>query len=186
MKLKQGLLILSSALLVMLSANSHAGRQGVNAYYGLGAGVLSTSGFDVSATGTITFGLEEDGWAVEAVGIRSMEAGTDDPQTDYSIQGVDIGLGYRTIEKNHRYYIFKYSKTDVDITLKETIANVTTSDTLASNGKSYSFGMGFRMSRENKLEVSYTYHSNEDIDDPIHFVNVSYLWGGAPYQGGDF
>lgn len=188
MKLKQSLLILFSLFTVLLSANSHAGRQGVNGYYGLGLGVFTTKYVDPAATGAVILGVEEDGWALEAVALASVETGTDDPETDYSIRGVDIGLGYRTIEKNNRYYLMKFSKTDIDFKDKETdsVTSITTSTTTETSGNSYTIGMGFRMARDARMEINYTFHSNDDLSDPAHLLSVSYLWGGAPYHGNSF
>ncbi len=182
MKLKQNLLTITTIFMLALSANSQAGRQGINAYYGFGFGALSITDHDVAGTGNLMFGLEEDGWAIEAVGLASVEAGTDlIGAPDYSIRGVDVGLAYRSIEKNNSYYIFKYSKTDVDATYK--LASFST--TYETSGNSITLGMGFRVSRENRLEVSYSYHNNDDYNDPIHLINATYLWGGAPYTGRD-
>jgi len=186
MKLKHSWLLTASTLVVFLSANSHAGREGVNAYYGLGAGAASIKNVDPAPTGQIVIGIEEDGWALEAIGFSSTEVGSDDPETDISISGTDIGLAYRTIEKNERYYKFKFSKIDLDLEAKETIASVTTTTTTATTGNAYTIGMGFRTSRENRVEVDYTFHNNDDISDSVHFLTLKYLWGGAPYHGTSF
>ena len=186
MKLKHSLLLTASTLFIFLSANSHAGREGVNAYYGLGLAATSIKYVDPAPTGQIIVGVEEDGWALEAIGYGSTEVGSDDPETDFSISGKDIGLAFRTIEKNERYYKFKYSITDLDLKDKETIASVTTTTTTATSGKSYTIGMGFRTSRVNRVEVDYTYHNSDDISDAVHFISLKYLWGGAPYHGTSF
>lgn len=186
MKLKHSLLLTVSTLFIFLSANSHAGREGVNAYYGLGLGVSSLKTVDPAATGEIIIGIEEDGWALEGIAFSGTDAATDDPETDVSISGKEIGLAFRSIERNERYYKFKVSKTDLDIDNKETIAGVTTTTTALTEGKSYTVGMGFRMNREARLEVDYTYHNNDELADAVHFVTLRYLWGGAPYHGSSF
>jgi Outer membrane protein beta-barrel domain len=186
MKLKHSLLLSASTLFIFLSANSHAGREGVNAYYGLGFGAASMKNVDPAPTGQIVLGIEEDGWALEAIGYASTEVGTDNPETDISISGTDIGLAYRSIEKNDRYYKLKFSKTDLDLEDKETIASVTTTTTTATSGKSYTIGMGFRTSRENRVEVDYTLHNSDDLSDNVHLLSLKYLWGGAPYHGTSF
>lgn len=184
MKLKQSLLILVSISMVLLSSYSFAGRQGINLIYGIGLGAVSPPDSDVAAAGSVFFGFIEDGWSLEGTAIKSMEAGTDFPQLDYSIKATDIGIAYRTIESNNSYYKFKISETDVDITSIDTVSN---SDlTTETSGRTYTLGMGWRVSRENRLEVDYSYHSSSDFTDPIHLINVTYLWGGAPYLGKSF
>ncbi len=187
MKLKHTLLTLTSVLLVMLSTSSFAGRSGVNFYYGLGLGGVSTKFYDATATASAIIGFEEDGWMIEGVSFASVEAGTDDPETDYSIRGVDVGLGYRTLEKNKRYYTIKYSKTDLELTEKDTdpVTNITTTFTGDLDANAYSIGMGFRTQREARMEVTYSYVSVDGTSDPIHLISFSYLWGGTPYQGRD-
>jgi len=192
MKLKHSLLLTASTLFIFLSANSHAGREGVNAYYGLGLGAAAPQSidilgyfdldFDPTANMEIILGIEEDGWALEAIASRSIDAGTNLSVLDYNLQTLDLGIGYRTIEKNNRYYKFKYSKTDVDIQLD---ASGTTA-TAETEGNSLSFGMGFRMDREERMEVDITYHDNDATKEPIYFVNLRYIWGGAPYHGTAF
>jgi len=181
MKLKHSLLLTASTLFIFLSANSHAGREGVNAYYGLGLAAASLKNADPAPVGQIVLGVEEDGWALEAIGYSSTEVGTDDPATDISISGTDIGLAFRTIEKNERYYKFKFSKTELDLDEKQTSTTTT-----ATTGKSYTIGMGFRTSRENRVEVDYTFHNSDDLSDSVHFLSLKYLWGGAPYHGTSF
>jgi len=183
MKLKQTLLFTASSLLLLASASSQAGRQGIDFYYGLGLGAAQPADVDVSATAEIILGIEEDGWAIEGIAYNGMEAGTDITNLDYSLSGTELGLAYRSIEKNNRYYKIKFSRADMDF---ETINTVTDASTTAkTSGKSYTIGMGFRMDREARLEVDYTYHNNDDLSDPVHFVNLRYLWGGSPYQGRD-
>lgn len=182
MKLKHSLLLTASTLFIFLSANSHAGREGVNGYYGLGLAAVSMSDADLAPTGELVLGVEEDGWALEAIAFGSTEVATDDPTTDRSISGNEIGLAFRSIEKNEHYYKFKFSKTDLDIDNKDAVSTITTK----TQGKSYTVGMGFRMDREARLEVEYTLHNNDLISDPIHFLTLKYLWGGAPYHGTAF
>lgn len=183
MKLKHSLLITASTLLVLMSASSHAGRTGVNSFYGLGLGAAVLPDADAAPTGEVIIGIEEDGWALEGIAFASTEVGTDVSTVDTSISGKEIGLGYRSIEKNHRYYKFKVSKTDLDIETKTTSGTTTFSNTTTTEGNSYTVGMGFRMDRDARLEVDYVYHNNDDLTDPVHFLMFRYLWGGAPYQG---
>ena len=184
MKLKQSLLLLVSISMVLLSSNSFAGRQGINLIYGIGLGAVSPADSDVAAAGSVFFGFIEDGWSLEGTAIKSTEAGTDIPLFDYSIKATDIGIAYRTVESNNSYFKFKISETDIDVTSINTATNADI--TTETEGRTYTLGMGWRMSRENRLEVDYSYHSSDDFSDPIHMINVSYLWGGAPYLGKDF
>jgi len=114
MKLKQTLLFTASSLLILASASSQAGRQGIDFYYGLGLGAAQPADVDVSAIGEIILGIEEDGWAIEGIAYSGLEAGTDVTNFDYSLSGTEIGLAYRTIEKNNRYYKIKYSRAEMD------------------------------------------------------------------------
>ncbi|HEY9200059.1 MAG TPA: outer membrane beta-barrel protein [Gammaproteobacteria bacterium] len=184
MKLKQTLLFTASSLLILASASSQAGRQGIDFYYGLGLGAAQPTDVDASATGEIILGIEEDGWAIEGIAYNGMDAATDVTNIDYSLSGTEIGLAYRTIEKNDRYYKIKYSRADMDF---ETI-NTTTdnSSTTESSGNSYTVGIGFRMDRDARLELDYSYHNIDALSDPVHFISLRYLWGGSPYQGRNF
>jgi len=182
MKLKHSLLLTASTLLIFLSANSHAGREGVNAYYGLGLAATSITDVDPAPTGQLIIGVEEDGWALEAIGYASTEVATEFSSVDASISGTEIGLAFRTIEKNERYYKFKYSMTDLDIDYISTVSTLT----LETAGTSYTVGMGFRTSRVNRVEVDYTFHNSDDLSDAVHFISLKYLWGGAPYHGTSF
>lgn len=184
MKLKQTLLFTASSLLILASASSQAGRQGIDFYYGLGLGAAQPADVDASVTGEIILGIEEDGWAIEGIAYNGMDAATDVTNIDYSLSGTELGLAYRTIEKSNRYYKIKYSRAEMDF---ETINTATdASITTSGSGNSYTVGIGFRMDREERLELDYTYHNNDDFSDPVHFVNLRYLWGGSPYQGRDF
>lgn len=184
MKLKQTLLFTASSLLILASASSQAGRQGIDFYYGLGLGAAQPADVDASATGEIILGIEEDGWAIEGIAYNGLDAATDVANIDYSLSGTELGLAYRTIEKSNRYYKIKYSRAEMDF---ETINTATdASITTSGSGNSYTVGIGFRMDREARMELDYTYHNNDDFSDPVHFVNLRYLWGGSPYQGRSF
>lgn len=193
MKLKQSLLLILSVAMMLLSANSYAGRQGINFFYGLGLGAISPSDKDLfgpdiagdaAPTGSVVFGFIEDGWSLEGVLFSSLEAGTDLPILDYSLKGSDIGIAFRTIEKNGSYYKIKVSETDLDVTLTNNQTNI--SATVPTTGRTYTVGMGWRTSRENRMELDYSFHSNDDFSDPVHLITLSYLWGGAPYLGKAF
>lgn len=182
MKLKKNLLAITTIFMLAISANSQAGRQGVNVYYGLGAGALAIKDYDIAPTGHIMLGLEEDGWGFEGFLFGSLDAGTDITDVDFSTRGTDVGLAYRSVEKGNHYYLIKYSKTNVDVTY----SGGGFSGTFETSGNSISLGMGFRVSRENRIEATYSFHDNDDFNDPIHIINFTYMWGGAPYMGREF
>ena len=190
MKFKQSLLLILSISAMLLSANSYAGRQGFNFFYGIGGGIVApqSEGLDEDPVAAVSaiIGVEEDGWSLEFTGFQTTE-GSESSFYDYSLNGSDIGISYRSIEKNGKYHKFKISNAKIDYESVETATNVT--DTVEDiRGRSYTFGLGWRVSRENRVEVDYTYHivKDSDFDDVVHFVNISYLWGGAPYLGKDF
>ncbi|RDH81476.1 MAG: hypothetical protein DIZ80_15460 [endosymbiont of Galathealinum brachiosum] len=180
MKFKQNLLLIITTFFMLMSVESQAGRQGISFYYGLGLGAVAPTDFDVSATGDLMFGIEEDGWALELIGYGSVEAGSNNSAVDYSVSGNHIGLAYRTIEKDGQWYKFKVSGTDMDFDLSNT-----TTDTVTS-GNSYTFGWGMRMNREARLEIDYSYYKSDDLADAVHMATVRYFWGGSEYQGSSY
>jgi len=177
MKLKRNLLLASMALLSLTSISSHAGRQGVNFYYGLGIGAILPANSDVTAAGNILFGIEEDGWAFEAIGYASIETGTDDPDVDYSVSGAQYGLAYRTIERNKQWYKFKVSRTDMAFDLKGNLSPAP--NDFDTDGTSYTIGWGMRMDHDARFEVDYDYYDSSDPDGAAHFITARYFWGGA-------
>lgn len=186
MKLKQSLSLLSTVLLAAASADSLAGKQGVSSYYGAGLGLANTKGADTTPSGHLMFGFEEDGWFFEGVAFSTVDAGTDIPTLDYTVSGTDIGLGYRSIEKNGTYYLIKYSSTSVDFKLKETRVLGDAEDDsgkLDESGNTYTLGVGFRAGRDERMEVRYSFNNIDNLSDPIHLLSFSYLWGGAMAQG---
>lgn len=180
MKLKQQLLLVITTFLIFMSVNSQAGRQGINFYYGLGLGAVLPPFSDVTGTGDIMLGIEEDGWSLEGIAYASLEAGTDDPATDYSVSGSHIGLAYRTIEKNNSWFKIKVSATKMTFDY----SNDPVDD--KSDGISYSVGWGIRMSREARMELEYSYYDSDQSKDAVHIATLRYFWGGAEYNGKAF
>jgi len=180
MKFKQNSLLIITTFLVFMSANSQAGRQGISFYYGLGLGIVAPADSDIGGTGDIMFGVEEDGWALEAIGYGSIEAGTDNPAVDYSVSGTHIGLAYRTIEENGSWYKFKVSGSEMNFDLTNSAVESETT------GTSFTIGWGLRMNREARLEIDYTYYDSDDLVDPVHMATFRYFWGGSDYQGKAF
>ena len=164
-----------------MSANSQAGRQGISYFYGVGLGVVAPADVDISATGSVMFGVEEDGWALEAIAYSSLEAGTDISTTrDYSVNGNQVGLAYRTIEKNSNWYKIKISNTDMDFDFSDN------TPTFVTSGNTYTLGWGMRTSRDSRLEIDYDYYDSSDFSDPVHMISARYFWGGSAYQGKSF
>jgi len=180
MKFKQHLLLIITTFALLASANSYAGRQGINFYYGLGTGVAATTDLDPTVTGELMFGAEEDGWALEIIGYNSLEAGTDNTNVDYSLNGRHFGFAYRTIERNNNWFKFKVSSTTMNFDFTDTSVDY------ESTGISYTFGWGFRMNREARMEFDYSFYNSNDLDDPVHIVTARYFWGGSDYQGREF
>jgi len=182
MKLKHNLLLIASALFLLASANSHAGRQGVGFYYGVGGGATypQSKALDVAATGEIMVGFEEDGWNFEIIGFSTMNGGTSTNNVDYSVRGNQFAFGYRTIERNNMYYKLGVGMSNMDFDF------TSTSPTLLTSGTSYNLGIGWRMDREERMEVAYSYYSSDDLIDPVHMLTLRYLWGGNPYKGRSF
>ncbi len=187
MKLKQSLLLIITTFLILMSANSQAGRQGISFYYGLGMGIVapgdvsaSVTGLDPTINGNIILGFEEDGWALEATAFNALETGTDVSSVDYSSSGSSIGLAYRTIEKKGSYYKIKVSSSKMNFDLSNNSA------TINSSGMSYAFGLGWRMDRDARLELDYNFYKSSDtttLKDSVHTITARYFWGGAPYNG---
>ena len=180
MKFKQNSLLIITTFLVFMSASSHAGRQGISFYYGLGLGVVDQPFTDIGAMGDIMLGIEEDGWALEVIGYASADAGTNDPTVDSAVSGRQIGLAYRTIEENGSWYKLKVSGTEMNFDESDDPIDE------KSSGNTYSIGWGLRMNREARLEIEYSYYDSKDIIDPVHMATVRYFWGGSKYQGKSF
>jgi len=180
MKYKQSLLLITTTLVLLMSANSQAGRQGINFYYGLGLGASQTKSVDIMPTADVVFGFEEDGWALEAIAFGSLEVGTDDTSVDTSMNGSHIGIAYRTIEKNNNWFKFKVSSTKMDFDDSDTSLDYKT------KGNSYTIGYGIRMNREARLELDYSYYDSSDLSEALHMIIARYFWGGSEYQGKEF
>jgi len=172
MKLKQNLLLTITTLLLIMSANSHAGREGVSFYYGVALGAVAPEDYDVVPTGNFMLGFEEDGWALEGIVFGSTEAESNVANVDYSINGSDIGIAYRTIEENNNWFKFKVSR--VKMTFDATV-ETEESDT------AFTLGWGMRPGLDSRFEIDYSYYSPEDTT--IHMLNFRYFWGGAKYEG---
>jgi len=188
MKFKQPLLSIITTFALLLSANSQAGRQGINFYYGLGLGLSKVKAVDMMPTADIVFGFEEDGWALEAIAFGSLEAGTDDSSVDTSISGTHIGIAYRTIEKDNSWFKIKVSSTKLDFSDSDG------SKDFKTDGTSYTIGYGIRMQHDARLEIDYSYYNGKEkkdpsqnngltLKDPVHMIDARYFWGGAPYNG---
>ncbi|VAW58882.1 hypothetical protein MNBD_GAMMA11-642 [hydrothermal vent metagenome] len=179
---RQRLLYSITTFLMLICNNSHAAEQTIKLYYGLGGGVVvpQVNELDSGVLGELVLGVEENGWALEAVGFTSLETGTDAPTIDYSVQGYHLGLSYRSIMRNDSYYIFKIASTDMDFDFSGEITG-----TAPTSGINYSVGAGWRMASNQKLEAIYSYYDSDDIQDPIHMATLRYLWDNSPGTGSD-
>jgi len=188
MKLKQNLLIIITTFLIFMSASSQAGRQGVSFYYGLGqtTGLADNTDFDLSIMGDVMFGIEEDGWALEASAFGGLDSTSGDGVQDYSASGTNFSLVYRT-SGSSSWFKYKISITEMDL-------KYSVSPTNKTDGLTYTIGWGFRTSRTARLEIDYNYYSigNQDLQptnleiDAMHMIRFSYFWGGSKYQGRSF
>ncbi len=162
-----------------------AANEGVNFFYGLGLGgimideqVAGQDIFDPAAIGSIFIGIEEKGWALEHSVGKTADSGTINTAVDYAMTVTHTSLGYRSIEKNKTYYLFKFGKADVDVDLKggTTLGGVV-NDGDTYEGNVYSLGMGWRMAKDERLEIDYSFYSSSDVDN-THILTARYMWGG--------
>jgi len=189
--------LLFAMMLVMASAQSQAGRQGIHFLYGGGLSVVipqvrsNIVSHDPVAAGEIVVGVEEDGWAAEYSGLRSLDAGTNNAAADYNVTISQVSLSYRTIERNGRYYKYKYGRMDQDINIvSSTGATIAGSSSNQTSGDVYGFAIGFRRNQTERWEIEYSYYSRntENSAQPYlsgaHMISLHYIFGGAPYEGG--
>ncbi|TNF32899.1 MAG: hypothetical protein EP315_09065 [Gammaproteobacteria bacterium] len=172
---------------VMMGAatTASAAKEGVTFLYGLGVGgfmsdeqIAGVDAFDPAATASAFLGIEEKGWALEYTVGKSLDSATANPTVDYSITAAITTLGYRTIEKNKSYYLIKFGKADVDLDLKGgNLPGYTDGETF--EGNVYSIGMGWRMGKEERLELDYSFYKSDDTDN-AHLLTARYIWGGTP------
>lgn len=182
MKLKQISQFALFMLLISASAVSLAGRQGVSFFYGVGVGAayIDQSApaleFDAAGGGEFIIGFEEDGWAVEYSGFKTIETGTSITNLDYQLTGSSTSLSYRTVESGGNYYKFKYGSTDIDVDWSTAL----TTDTV--NGNVYGFAMGFRLEKEKRMEIEYNLFSSDSASGfaDTHMLTLRYLFGGTP------
>ncbi|MCW8853296.1 MAG: hypothetical protein OQK76_08870 [Gammaproteobacteria bacterium] len=177
MKLKQTIQIVLSMLLVAASTTSFAGRQGINFLYGIGGGGIYADSsnpaidYDVAPSGNIFIGFEEDGWAIEYASFKSIESGTSVAGLDYSVSGTQTSLAYRTVESGRTYFKIKYGNADLDYSYSNNLEALT-------DGKIYGVGMGWRLKRDERLELDYGFYSGSQGADDVHMLMVNYMFGG--------
>ncbi len=180
---------LLAAAALMIAGSVHAGNGGVTYYYGLGLGGIMIDeasgyyGLDPAPVATAFFGIEEDGWALEYLGLKTTETGTDVNGLDWQAGGKIVSLGYRTIEENGKYYKIVYGKADTDMDL------ITSTSTSSGNvqGSVYTLGWGMRLKQGDRLEVDYSYYDPDSEDAPfisvVHMLTMRYIFGGSPSSG---
>jgi len=189
--------LLFTMILVMASTQSQAGRQGIHFLYGGGLSIIvpqvrsSIVSHDPAAAAEIMVGIEEDGWAAEFSGMRSLDAGTAASGIDYNMTVSQASLSYRTVEKNNRYYKYKYGKMDQDFDFVSTTGGALAGNTtIQTSGSVYSFAVGFRRAQTERWEVEYSYYSKnkENSGSPYlsgaHMITLRYLFGGVPFEYG--
>jgi len=170
---------LSFVFMLTMSAGAQAGKQGINFFYGVGVTGLSSSEktpeFDAAGGGEVIVGFEEDGWAVEYSGFKTLESGTNTTNLDYTASITQLSLAYRTIEKGKMYYKFKAGQMTADFNFTGATATAETDGTFVG------LGLGMRTSREARIELEYSLYSSDTIDT-THMFTLRYLFGGAPAE----
>ena len=182
--------ILFAMVLAIVSTQSYAGRQGIHFLYGGGLSVAAPqvksniASHDPTAVGEIVLGVEEDGWAAEYTAMKSLDAGTGASGIDYNTTVSVVSLAYRTVEKNNRYYKYKFGKMDQDFDY----IGAGSSPTVTTSGNLYSFAVGFRMAQTERLKIEYGYYARkkENTTTPFltgtHMLTLRYLFGGVPFD----
>ena len=186
MKLKQTSQFALFMLLITASAVSFAGQQGVSFFYGFGVGAsyIDSSSpaleFDAAAGGEFIAGFEEDGWAIEYIGFKTIESGTSTTNLDYQLSGSSTSLSYRTVESGGNYYKFKYGNADIDVDWSTAVT------TNSVSGNVYGLAMGFRLEQEKRMEVEYSLFSADSASGfaDTHMLTLRYLFGGTPGRSG--
>mgnify|MGYP006921586816 CR=1 FL=1 len=191
MKLNSIFKSLISVAFLAAATQAQAGREGVSYYYGIGLGAMQVDepagslGLDTAIDGNLFFGLEEDGWALEYMGFRTADTGTDVSNLEYRIGGNIISLGYRTLETGSTYYKFAYGQANADVDVMNTTTNGTVSGSFDANV--YTVGWGMRLQSKNRFEVNYSYidASGDETNtaSKIHMINARYMWGGSEPSG---
>ena len=186
--------ILLAMGLAIVSVQSHAGRQGIHLLYGIGLSAAapqvktSIPSHDIAPVGEITAGIEEDGWAAEYSAMRSLDTGTDTANMDYNLSIRLASLSYRTVERNSRYYKYKYGLMSQNFDYISTNSTPLTGDSrVNTSGNLYSFAVGFRMGQTERMEVEYGYYARKKENSSTtpylggtHMLTVRYLFGGVP------
>lgn len=179
MSFKNTIKIVMLGAMMGTATTAPAAEEGISFIYGAGLGgvliqeqVAGEDLFDPTAAATIFIGIEEKGWALEYSLAKSMDAGTQNSAIDYALTVTHASFGYRSIERNKRYYLIKFGKADVDIDFK---GGTTASATV--DGNVYTLGIGWRVDRDERFEIDYSLFSSDDIDN-THMLTARYMWGG--------
>ena len=186
--------ILLAMGLALASAQSHAGRQGIHFLYGIGLSAAAPQvktgipSHDIAPVGEITAGIEEDGWAAEYTAMRSLDTGTETSSMDYNTSIKVLSLSYRTVERDNRYFKYKYGVMSQNFDyISTTSAPLTGDSAVRTSGNLYSFAMGFRMGQTERLEVEYGYYARKsEVSSTTpylagtHMLTLRYLFGGVP------
>ncbi|MDH5767158.1 MAG: hypothetical protein OEZ38_14180 [Gammaproteobacteria bacterium] len=185
MKVKRLSQMLFFTLLMSATTMSFAARQGVDFFYGIGLNATyidqtaPQTEYDVAGGGEFIAGFEEDGWALEYIAYHTIEAETSIVNLEYKLKGSATSLSYRTAESGGIYYKFRYGEFDTD-------ALWSTNTTTAIDGQSYGLGIGFRLEKEKRIELEYTFVSADSSSGfpDAHMLSLRYLFGGNPGRVG--
>ncbi len=177
MSLKNRYKLFIFSALAFSATSAFAGNQGIHMYYGAGLGGanIDLDSGPSQSSGLIQgfAGIEEDGWALEVKALKFYKAG------EAYESGQSTTLNYRTVEQGGKYLKFKYGSLDFNFDGDETDGNV------------YGLGMGFRLQKDQRLELEYSYTDQEDngvvtTSTKYHMLTLNYIFGGAPGDGGLF
>lgn len=191
MTLKNKFQLVAMATLLSFAGTALAGKQGISFYGGVGLSAVqpdTVNGFkyDPAAAGSAFIAIEEDGWSLEYTGLATLQTGTGVSTTEYSASGGIGSLSYRTLEnRGGLYYLLGVGKGTFDVTYAVTGLP---DDVLTADGNVLTLGMGLRMDKTERLEVSYSYLKLTETDGlasgslNTHMISIRYIWGGTPYD----
>lgn len=189
MNLKNTIRLVVMTTLLVFAGVASAGKQGISFYGGVAlSGVAPQQDvpeYDPAVAGGLFIGIEEDGWSLEYHGLRTVETATSVANVDYTGSGSIASLGYRTLETSGgMYFLFGFGLTKLDMDFSDATA------TNHTEGNAYTLGMGFRLDKTERVELSYSLYSSSAVDalagdtsiDDVHIVSLRYIWGGTPYD----
>lgn len=181
MNLKSKFRIIIGALFAV-SSLANAENEGMSLFYGVGAGIvkINDSALNEGLIANFTLGIEEKGWAVEFSALGSTQmANTVDSTAYTTLSGSSTTLSYKTVEKKGKYYKLKYGSMDMEFTDKFP----TGSTTLTTEGITYGAAVGWRVNRDERIELGFDVYDTDDISSKVHMINLNVLFGGDSGRG---